>query len=84
VAKFLRQLFFRKKLSARSFAEAGLYPITFHRMMIMIQRAGFHVVATRDAHFRLHFMTKIPLLREILVPSAAFILTKLPSAVQNT
>jgi SAM-dependent methyltransferase len=80
VAKFLRQLFFRKKLPFHSFADAGLYPITFHHMVEMIDTAGFRPVATRDTHFRLHFMTRIPLLREILVPSAAFILTKSASA----
>jgi SAM-dependent methyltransferase len=76
VAKFLRQLVFRKKIVARSFADAGLYPITFGRMRQMMQTAGFDIVATRDTHFRLHFMTRIPFLREILVPAVAFIATK--------
>jgi SAM-dependent methyltransferase len=75
-AKFLRQLIFRDKINANSFEEAGLYPITFKRMLNMISTSGFRVLATKDTHFRLHFLTKIPIIREIAVPAIAFILTK--------
>lgn len=76
LAKFLRQLVMREKIVANSYAEAGLYPVTFRRMKKMILVSGFSLLATRDTHFRLHFLTKIPLLREIAVPSVAFILEK--------
>jgi SAM-dependent methyltransferase len=76
VAKFLRQLVFRKRIKANSLAECGLYPITFSRMTHMIRASGFRLVATRDTHFRMHFMTQLPILNEILVPAAAFILMK--------
>ena len=76
LAKFLRQLFFRNKINGNSFEEAGLYPITFKRMLKMISTSGFNVVATKDTHFRLHFLTRIPVIREIAVPSAVFILAK--------
>jgi len=76
VAKYLRQLFFRKKIDASSLAELGLYPITFRRMLDMISASGFRLLTTRDSHFRLHVLTRIPLIREIMVPAAAFILTK--------
>lgn len=76
LAKFLRQLIFRDKIDANSFEEAGLYPITFNRMLKMISTSGFKVIATKDSHFRLHFLTKIPVIREIAVPAIAFILTK--------
>ena len=75
-AKCLRELFFKNKISANSFEEARLYSITFKKMKKMILKSGFIILATRDTHFRLHFLTKIPLLREVMIPSIAFILTK--------
>lgn len=76
LAKGLRRFFFHNKIEAGSLAEAELYPITFRRMHRMILASGFRVVATRDTHFRLHWLTRIPLLREILVPAVAFIVRK--------
>jgi ubiquinone/menaquinone biosynthesis C-methylase UbiE len=76
LAKFLRQLIFRNKINATSFEEAGLYPITFSRMLKMVSTSGFKVVTTKDTHFRLHFLTKIPVIREIAVPAVSFILVK--------
>lgn len=74
LARCLRRLIFRNKLKANSLEEAHLYSITFKRMLKMISTSGFEVLATRDTHFRLHFLTKIPVIREIAVPSAVFIL----------
>ena len=76
LAKFLRQLIFRTKIYINSFEEGGLYPITFSRMLKMISTSGFKLIATKDTHFRLHFLTKIPIIREIAVPAVAFILVK--------
>jgi len=76
LAKFFRELFFRDKINTTSFAETGLYPITFSRMLKMISKSGFKLIATKDTHFRLHFITKIPIAREILVPAVAFFLVK--------
>lgn len=75
MAKFLRQLLFRSRINAKSYAEALLYPITFSRMLNLISSSGFKVLATKNTLLRLHALTKIPLLREVLVPSVAFILT---------
>ena len=75
-AKRLRKLFFRQTISVNSFKEAGLYPITFKRMREMILKSGFKILDTKDTHLRLHFLTKIPLLREVLVSSVSFILKK--------
>ena len=75
-AKFLRQVFFGEKIKANSFSESGLYPITFREMLKKISESKFEIAATKDTHLRLHFLTKIPIIREIAVPSAAFILTK--------
>ncbi len=76
LAKFLRQLIFRDKIKANSYEEAGLYPITYKRMFKMISESGFKVLATKDTHFRLHFLTKVPIIREIAVPAIAFILKR--------
>jgi SAM-dependent methyltransferase len=76
LAKRMRQWIFGSKISANSFEEAGLYPITFKRMLEMISLTDFGLCAIRDTHFRLHFLTKVPLLREVAVPAVAFILVK--------
>ncbi len=68
LAKYLRQLFFRNKIKAKSFEEVGLYPITFKKMLNMISTSGFKIVTTEDTHFRLHFLAKIPIIRELMIP----------------
>ena len=75
-AKYLRQLIFRNKINADSFEEEGLYPITFKRMLKMISSSNFKVITTRCTHLRLHFLTKIPVIREVMIPTVGFILTK--------
>jgi len=76
VGKFLRELIFKNKIETTSLAEEGLYPITFRKMLKMISNSDFKILDIKNTHFRLHFLTKIPLIREIMVPAAAFILTK--------
>jgi len=76
VARFLRELVFRKKVPGNSLAELHYHPVTFRRMLSLIRRSGFDLLATRDTHFRLHALTRVPLLREVLVPAVAFILLK--------
>jgi len=76
IAKSLRHFFFKKRITANSYAEANLFPITFSRMQNLIAKSGFELLSTKDTHFRLHFLTKIPIIREIAVPSVAFILIK--------
>ena len=75
-AKFLRQLVFRKKVQGESREELFLYPVTYRRMAKMISAAGLRVLATKDTHFRLHWATRIPLVRELAVPAVAFLCTK--------
>ena len=75
-AKFLRQLVFRKKITRTSREEFHLYPVTFRGMSRLIANTPFKMLATRDTHFRLHFMTRIPLLREVAVPAVAFVMAK--------
>lgn len=73
LAKRLRRLVFGNKIVENSYAEAHLYKITFRRMKRMIETAGFEILGVRDTHLRLHFLAKIPLLRELFIPAAAFI-----------
>lgn len=42
----------------------------------MISLSGFKVIATKDTHLGLHFLTRIPVLREITIPAVAFLFTK--------
>ncbi len=76
VAKRLRRLVFGNKIVENSYAEAHLYKITFQRMKRMIEAAGFEILGVKDTHLRLHFMARIPLLRELFIPAAAFIAIK--------
>ncbi|MFC1862254.1 class I SAM-dependent methyltransferase [Chloroflexota bacterium] len=77
LAKFLRELIFRNRIEADSFEEQGLYGITFKGMLKMISASDMlKVVATKDVHLRLHFLTRVPVAREIMVPGVAFILVK--------
>lgn len=76
VAKFLRNKFFNKKVEYNSLEEVSLYKITFRKMKNMIEQAGFKIVDMKDTHLRLHFLCRIPLLREFLIPAVAFIVKK--------
>ncbi len=76
VAKFLRNLFFKKKVKYNSLEEVSLYKTTHRKTLKIIKIAGFRVLGTKDIHLRFHFITKIPILREFLVPAVAFIVVK--------
>lgn len=75
-AKRLRELFFREKIEQNSFEELNLYKITVRGMLNLLAHSPYQVLKMKDVHFRLHGMTKIPLLRELFIPSVAFILRK--------
>ena len=75
-AKFLRRAIFGTTVQAASYAEMGYYPVTFRRMARLIRASGLQVLATRDTHLRVHFLTHIPLVREVAVPAVSFILRK--------
>jgi ubiquinone/menaquinone biosynthesis C-methylase UbiE len=80
MARTLTLFYFKKPppdvLAARSYAELGLFPITFRQISRMIARSGFRVVTTKDIHFRLHSLTRIPIVREVAVPSVGIIVKK--------
>ena len=42
----------------------------------MIANSGFTVLAMKDTHLRLHFLAKLPIIRETLIPTVAFIVKK--------
>jgi len=77
LAKQLKELFSKQKIRAESLEDLNLYKITFKEMIKLISTTGFTLLSTRDTHFRLHVMTKIPIVRDLLVPAVAFILVKL-------
>jgi ubiquinone/menaquinone biosynthesis C-methylase UbiE len=78
IARKLSLLFYKNSAlnQATSYAELFLFPMTFKRAYNIITKSGFRVLATKDNHFRLHFLTKIPIIREIAIPQVAFIATK--------
>ena len=73
LAKFLRNIFFKMKFEENSLDEAMLFKITYQKMYRMIKDSGFKLIDTKDTHLRLHFLTKIPVLREFTIPAIAFI-----------
>jgi len=76
VAKLLKNPFLSEKIYAHSYDQLNMYKITFRNMVKMISSSNFNLVATKDTHLRLHFLTKIPLVRELAVPAVTFILKK--------
>lgn len=76
LAKKLSTFFFHYQISGNSLSEEGLYPTTYGKTVQMIQESGYKIISTLDTHFRLHFLTYIPILRDIFVPDIAFILRR--------
>ena len=75
-AKFMAEKVYGKKINENSWRERRLFSITFRGMMKRISLSGFRVIDTEDVHFRMHVLTKIPILQEIFVPAVAFVLRK--------
>jgi ubiquinone/menaquinone biosynthesis C-methylase UbiE len=75
-AKFLAEKAYGKKIKESSWRERRLFPVTFRAMRAMIKKSGFEIAATKDTHFRMDVLTRIPVIREIAVPAVAFMLQK--------
>ena len=75
LAKHFSNTIMGRKIKAKSLAELGLWPMTFRSTLRYIDRARFNVLKTIDILGRMHFLTKIPVVRELL-PSVGFILQK--------
>lgn len=79
VARRLALFFFKNppiNPRATSYAELPLFKTTYKQAMSLISASGFSVLATKDHHFRLHFLTRIPLVRDVAVPCLVFLLRK--------
>lgn len=72
-AKFLKEHLFGYRTESASYADEYLFPITCRETERLIRTAGLTVAATRDTHLRMHFLTGVTLLREVLVPVVTYI-----------
>lgn len=76
LARHFSNTIMSRKISAKNLAELGLWPMTFASTRKYIKQANFKILKTTDILGRLHFLTKIPIAREILINSVGFILKK--------
>ena len=75
LAKHFSQTIMGRKIKAKNLAELGLWPMTFRSTLGYINKAGFKVLKTTDILGRIHFLTRLPIIRELL-PSVGFIIRK--------
>ncbi len=75
VAKHLSNEIFSRKIKAKNVNELGIWPMTVRSTRQYINRTGFKVVKTTDIIGRMHFLTKILIISELL-NSVGFILKK--------
>lgn len=75
LAKHFSNTILSRKISAKNLAELGLWPMTVKSTLKYIDKAGFRVLKTTDILGRMHFLTKIPIIRELLL-SVGFILRR--------
>jgi len=76
LAKHFSNAIMGRKIKAKNLAELGLWPMTFRSTLRYIDKARFKVLKTIDILGRLHFLTKVPIVREFFINSAGFILQK--------
>jgi SAM-dependent methyltransferase len=76
IAKHFRNSIFLSDIQAQTLAELGLWPMTFKNTLRLIKKSNFKILKTEDILFRIHFLTKLPFIREIVLPSVGFILKK--------
>jgi SAM-dependent methyltransferase len=79
IAKFLRAKIFGTKgmaITGKSYADETLFPSTFRQMRDLINASGLRYVAGIDTHLRLDFLTRIPIARELFVPTVGFVAQK--------
>ena len=75
LAKHFSNTIMGRKISAKNLAELGLWPMTFRSTVRYIEKTGFKILKTTDILGRMHFITRIPVARELL-NSVGFILQK--------
>lgn len=76
IARHLRNSMFSSNIREDSISELGIWPMTFRSTLKYLSQTNFKVLKTIDILGRFHFLTKIPLLREVFINSAGFILQK--------
>ncbi len=76
MARHFRNSVFNSGITANYVNALGIWPMTFVRTQKLILQANFKILKTTDILFKIHFITKIPFLREFLLPSVGFILAK--------
>jgi len=76
IARALKNPFTKQDLSGSTWADAHLYPLTYRRVLSLIQNAGLTYVTGLDTHLKLHFLASHPVLREVGMMSVAFICRK--------
>ena len=81
LAVYLAKHVMGKSTKAKSLQELGLYPITFSQMSKLIEKHGFKIIFCNDVLLRNHILTRIPIIREFLIPSAAFNIGKIQNRV---
>jgi SAM-dependent methyltransferase len=64
-------------VKAKSLEELELYPITLRQMSKLIKRNGFEIINCNDVLLRNHFLARIPIVREFMIPSVAFNVCKI-------
>jgi len=75
LAKHFSNTIMSRKISAKNLAELGLWPMTFRLTSRYIKKADFKILKITDIFGQIHFLTKIPIIRELL-PSVGFIIKK--------
>jgi len=75
LAKHFSNTIMGRKISANNLSELGLWPMTFRSTIAYIKKANFKILKTTDILGRMHFLTKIPVIRELL-NSIGFILRR--------
>ena len=76
VARMLKSPFTNQDLSGDTWASADLYPLTYRKVLRMIENSGLEYIKGLDTHLKLHFMASRPILREFTMMSVAFICRK--------
>ncbi len=75
LAKHFSNTIMSRKIKANNLAELGLWPMTYRSTCSYIEPANFKIIKTTDILGRIHWLTKIPIIRELL-PSVGFIIRK--------
>ena len=72
LAVYLTRHIIRYDVKAKSLNDLELHPITFRHMSNLLKNIGFKIINCHDELLRNHFLTRIPIMREFMIPSVAF------------